>query len=128
MSGNVGDVDSNFFCRQGETLQTHRKKHLLFHTAGMDVQDIFDTIPDAEQKNYDQSVQALERVFAPQKNESYERHVFRSMNQEDSETVDQFIIRLRQQAKNCGFGDRTDENVRDQVIHACRSTKLRDFS
>jgi hypothetical protein len=103
-----------------------RKKALLLHTAGMDVQDIFDTIPDADTKNYAESLAALDEKFAPQMNESYERYVFRSMSQEDSETVDQFITRLRQQAKNCGFqANQVDENVRDQVIHGCKSSKLR---
>jgi hypothetical protein len=92
-----------------------QKKAILLHTAGMDVQDIFDTIPDVDTKNYAASLAALDEQFAPQMNESYERHVFRSMSQDDSETVDQFITRLRQQAKNCGFqANQVDENVRDR--------------
>lgn len=113
-----------FLTARGET-PDGQKKALLLHTAGMDVQDVFETIPNAATKNYTETLEALDEKFAPQMNESYERHVFRSMSQEESETVDQFITRLRQQAKNCGFGDKLDENVRDQVIHACKSAKLR---
>ncbi|KAK7104470.1 hypothetical protein V1264_019182 [Littorina saxatilis] len=109
---------------RGET-PDEQKKALLLHTAGMEVQDVFETVPDSENKNYTQTLEALDEKFAPQMNESYERHVFRSMSQEESETVDQFITRLRQQAKNCGFDDKLDENVRDQVIHGCKSSKLR---
>ena len=113
-----------FLEARGET-PDGQKKALLLHTAGMDVQEIFDTIPDAGTKNFEQSLEALDEKFAPQMNESCERYVFRSMSQGDSETIDQFITRLCQQAKNCGFADKLDENVRDQVIHGCNNTRLR---
>lgn len=102
-----------------------QKKALLLHTAGMNVQDIFDTVPDSDTMNYTDSLAALDRTFAPQLNESYERHMFRSMKQEERETVDQLITRLRKQAKHCGFGATLDENIRDQVVFGCISTKLR---
>ena len=88
-----------FLEARGET-PDGQKKALLLHTAGMDVQEIFDTIPEAGTKNFEQSLEALDEKFAPQMNESYERYVFRSMSQDDSETIDQFITRLRQEAKN----------------------------
>ena len=47
----------------------------------------------------------------------------RDMDQ-DGETVDQFIARLRKQAQNCNFND-PDVDIRDQVINKCRSLVLR---
>ena len=46
------------------------------------------------------------------------------MTQQDGETVDQFIARLRKQAQNCNFND-PDVDIRDQVIDKCRSSVLR---
>ena len=46
------------------------------------------------------------------------------MTQQDGETVDQFIARLRKQAQNFNFND-PDVDIRDQVIDKCRSSVLR---
>ena len=67
----------------------------------------------------------LDAYFSPKANVPYERHVFRQMKQEDGETIDQFVIKLRHQAENCDFGDQHTEQIRDQVIDKCRSSKLR---
>ena len=56
--------------------------------------------------------------------EPYERHVFRNLKQEEGETVDQFITRLRHQAENCNRAN-ADEPIRDQVIDKCSSADLR---
>ena len=46
------------------------------------------------------------------------------MTQQDGETVDQFITRLRKQAQNCNLND-PDVDIREQVIDKCRSSVLR---
>ena len=67
----------------------------------------------------------LDAHFAPQVNVPPDRHVFHQMLQEESETVDQFVMCLRRQAKNCMVGEQKEEQIRDQVIDKCRSRKLR---
>ena len=49
------------------------------------------------------------------------------MSQKSSETVEQYITRLRIQANLCDFGTREqiDEQLRDQVIDKCSSQALR---
>ena len=47
------------------------------------------------------------------------------MAQLPTESVDQFITRLRERAEYCEFGDTKDENIRDQVIEKCMSSRLR---
>ena len=47
------------------------------------------------------------------------------MSQLPTESVDQFITRLRERADYCEFGDAKDENIRDQVIEKCMSSCLR---
>nr|XP_022310912.1 uncharacterized protein LOC111116221 [Crassostrea virginica] len=46
------------------------------------------------------------------------------MTQEQTESVDQFVTRLKQKAEHCNF-DNADEQIRDQVIEKCRSSHLR---
>ena len=59
-------------------------------------------------------------------NETYARFCFRSIAQEESESVDAFVTRLRTQASRCGFPqDDLDKQIRDQIVFGCRSKKIR---
>ena len=105
-----------------------QRKALLLHCAGPSVQDIFYSlaVPDLvdDQNIYDLAVAALDGHFQPQNNAAFERSQFRAMVQLPSETVDQYIIRLRQKAVYCDFHN-VDENIRDQIIDKCYSQHLR---
>ena len=35
----------------------------------------------------------------------------------ENETVAQFVMRLRHVAKDCDYGEQTDNQIRDQVVH-----------
>lgn len=106
---------------------------LLLHSAGMAVQDLFETLSDpgppagqeGDDDAYSTAMRKLDTHFAPKLNTPYERHVFRQMSQKTDETVDQFVARLRRQAENCEFSDKLEENVRDQVIDKCSSSLFR---
>jgi hypothetical protein len=121
---------------EGKGINNHaRMRALLLHTAGMDVQDIFETldeiefvqVEDEEDNVYKQSMRKLDSYFTPKLNVPYERHVFRACRQESDETVDQYVTRLKKQALNCEFGDDNGkaDAIRDQVIDTCRSSHLR---
>jgi archaeosine-15-forming tRNA-guanine transglycosylase len=105
-----------------------QKKSLLLHTAGISVQDIYFTLQIAdhgeEETVYDVTVRALDAHFTPQVNSAFERSQFRAMTQTLSETVEQYITRLRKKAVFCDFHN-IDENIRDQVIKKCYSQRLR---
>ena len=105
----------------------------LLYCPGTEVQELFKTSQDpgppadAGRDNADEHQKALRTLdvhFSAQLNEPYERHVFRNLKQEEGETVDQFITRLRRQGENCNW-DNADEPIRDQVIDKCRSADLR---
>ena len=68
----------------------------------------------------------LDSYFAPKGYVPYERHIFRSLKQDASETVDQYVSRLKKQSLNCEFGDEAarSEMIRDQVIDTCQSSHL----
>lgn len=50
--------------------------------------------------------QTLDDYFVPKANVPFERHMFLQIAQEISETVDQFVCRLRQRAVSRDFGAR----------------------
>ena len=61
-----------------------------------------------------------------QENAAYERHVLRQLRQEPGEDVDSFVLRLRKQARHCGYGQAELEfAVRDQLLEKISSLELR---
>ena len=118
-----------FFVDGKGVTSVKQKRALLLHCAGTDVQEIFETLPTIEAgeelNEYEAAVKMLDEHFLPKANIPYDRHVFRQMKQESSESVDQFVIRLTHQAENCNFGSQQTEQIRDQVIDRCRSSGLR---
>ena len=103
-----------------------RKRALLLHLAGPEVQDIFSTLDNTgDDRAYDTALEKLDAHFKPQRNIPYERHMFRQAEQSQGEAVDSFVCRLKTLAATCEFGNNRDDFVRDQVIDKCHSNALR---
>ena len=92
----------------------------------MEVWDIFEDLEDPgpveEEGDTDYKIDIRKLDFRVEENIPYERHVFRQLTQQDGETADQFMVRLRNQARHCNFGTSLNDNLRDQLIE-----KLTDF-
>ena len=109
-----------------------RKKNLLLHLAGLEVQDIFDTLPepppvpadDDARGVFDTAILKLDAYFAYEPNYALEKHNFRLMSQLSSETVAQFAHRLKQQAKLCNFTTAAEHEL-DQLVEGVRESSLR---
>ncbi len=68
-----------------------RRRALLLHHAGTDVQGIFSTLADTGgPKDYEQAVTALNAYFVPQVNTAFARHTFYYLKQKVGQTVQQF--------------------------------------
>ena len=100
-----------------------RKRNEMLYRAGTGVQDIFENLvivplPEGQADDvYQQAVRALNTHFHAQKNAVYERHVLRQLHREPGEDVDSFVLRLRKQARHCGYRDEELEFVvRDQLL------------
>lgn len=102
-----------------------RKRALLLHYAGTDVDEIFDTLPNTgEDGDYDTAVAKLNEYFSPQVNTTYEVYNFRQTKQKEGESLDSFHTRLRQLAKTCEFSD-VDKEIKEHIILTCSSSSLR---
>lgn len=122
------------------------KRDWLLHYMGPKVQNIYFNLPSDPDGNmgkeqrqgplatgyvpfrkdvYTETVAKLDNYFAPKQNTSYERHIYRKLKQESGERIDSFVMRLRIQANRCNFGDKLDENIKDQVTSGCHSDLLR---
>jgi len=96
-----------------------RRRALLLHHAGPDVQDIFSTLADTgDAADYDAAVTALNAYFVPRVNTAYARQSFYKLSQNPGETIQQFTTRLRQAAKDCAFAD---DMTNQMLINVCAS-------
>ena len=75
---------------------------------------------------YDASINVLNNYFAPKRNDTFERHKFRSTNQMDDESTLAYITRLRELASTCSFDTySTEAAIVDQVVEKCKSKEIR---
>ena len=105
---------------------TARKRALLLHYVGVEVFDIFDTLPKAETgeaKDFEKATAALTKYFSPTKNVEFEVHKFRQASQKPGKTIDSYHTWLRQMAATCKFHD--DREIKSQIIQRCTSQRLR---
>ena len=96
---------------EGRGVDNVRKKtSRLLHFAGMEVQDIFEDlqdpgpIPEAGDNAQKVAICKLDSYFCVEENIPYEHHVLRQLSLQEGETADQFMVRLRKQARHCNFG------------------------
>ena len=71
----------------------------------------------------------LQQHFAPARNILYERYRFHSAEQQPNESVDQFVIRLKQLVESCAFSALHDEMIHDRLVLGThdRSARVRLF-
>ena len=84
---------------KGITNLLGKRLSLILHLAGMEVQDIYEDLPDPGPLNADQDnkyvvcLRKLDAHFRAEENVPYERHVFRQLTPTKGETADKFMFR-----------------------------------
>lgn len=73
---------------------------MLLHYGGFALQYVFYAIPGADtvaegEEAYEKTKTQLTNYFKPKLNTTYERHIFRGMSQGASESIGQFVTRIR---------------------------------
>ena len=102
-----------------------RKRALLLHYAGPEVDEIFDTLQNTgDDSDYATAVEKLNEYFSPQTNIAYEVYNFRQTKQKEGESLDSYHTRLRQLVKTCEFSN-IDKEIKERIILACSSNSLR---
>lgn len=114
-----------------------RKRDKLLHLGGQELQEVAFNIPGAIEE-YDSTkendvfavlVAKLTEHFSPKQNSTFERHMFRNIKSESGESFNTFLIRVRQQANKCSFGNTAQEsaeiNLKDKIIDTWASLELK---
>jgi hypothetical protein len=116
-------------CVAVNVTEDKQKLALLLNYVGEEVYDIYDSlfVPGTE-GTYDNTITLLDTHFNPQTNTSFEIYIFRAMKQREDENIQQYFIRLKQQAQKCSFGANTETEIKRQLEYSTTSNKLRRYS
>ena len=105
-----------------------QRRSLLLYTAGQRVREIYKNLkPDttaALNSDYNELVKTLTDHFVQRKNEVFQRLVFRQTKQNTTQSISQFVTRLRCLTDGCQFHDANTE-IRDQLVAGIISDKTR---
>ena len=72
-------------------------------------------------------IEPVEEYCIPRENTIYERFLFFTRDQRESETIDQYLAGLRQVVANCDFASITpDQLLRDRLVTGTRNAKVRE--
>ena len=101
-------------------------------TIGRRGQDIRDTFEFDLDKDGEEIVtvrmlfQQFEQYCKPRKNLIVERHRFLTRNQEQSETIDQYVTELKNLASSCEWGDIKEDLICSRIASGIVSTRVRE--
>lgn len=89
----------------------------IYNTFGLD---------DQEQINVKVIEKKFEEYFMPKSNVIFERYTFNEMTQNDGESFDEFLTKIKTQAKKCEYGELVDSLIRDKIVTGIRSKAVRE--
>lgn len=84
-------------------------------------QEVTDSNADT---NYLKAINRLNNYFNPKRNVFFEDYVFSKAKQEENETIESYVARLKVLARSCEY-TAEDREIVKHVIKTCRSSKLR---
>ena len=101
----------------------------LCSVMGRDCLKIMNSLPtltEADLRNQGRIKDELRAHFVPQRHVLFERYKFNFASQQATDTVDSYLVRLRQLAGSCDFGTLKDSLIRDRLVIGTTDTSTRD--
>ena len=99
-----------------------RLRHIFLALAGPDVQEVFESLPDADVEAREgvdpceTALNKLEEYFAAKYHDVFERNLFWTLKPEDEEPLEKFLLRVMDAAKKCNFGASAQESHEIGII------------
>ncbi|XP_062542140.1 uncharacterized protein LOC134210131 [Armigeres subalbatus] len=117
------------------------KRSKMLHFGGPQLQKVYKSLEGTEdfplvmleKRWYDVAVDRLDAYFKPRCQDVLERHKLRNMKQGVHESFSHYLLRLRQQLRDCGF-DKYSKDIRnileeivliDVIVEGCNLPELR---
>ncbi|XP_033126807.1 uncharacterized protein LOC117124619 [Anneissia japonica] len=82
-------------------------------------------LSEADMANHTAILDKLQEHFSPCRNVLYDRYLFHDSKQEERETIEQYVIRVRQLAKKCKYGEVESEMIRDRLVLGAKDKAAR---
>ncbi|XP_059056190.1 uncharacterized protein LOC131850050 [Achroia grisella] len=99
--------------------------NILLHIIGEKCREIYEQF-SGEYKTVDDVLKQFDEVFLPRKNLTVERHIFFTRDQEEMESIEQYVFELNKMAAKCEFKDLCSDLVRDRLICGIRNGAIRE--
>lgn len=95
---------------------------------GPDAIQIFNTfnLTSEQQKEINIIKQKFQEYFIPKSNISFERYQFFKIVQQEDETFDEFLTKIKTQVKNCEFENLQDSLLKDKIVFGVKSDVVRE--
>ena len=105
------------------------KASLFLHVIGEEALEVFNTFEftDAGDANkLDPVIQKFEDYCSPKKNTTFERYVFFSRKQKESEPFEQWLTELKMLANSCEFETLRDSLIKDAIVLGVHDVHVKD--
>ena len=125
---NIWKAEFELFCSASGVADPTQQRALLLHLAGIEVREIFKTIPTTttgEAKDYKKAMDALTTHFKLKKNISMARQAFLTETPNPGERVHNFVTRLQTLAEHCDYHDQKDNQIRDRILTFIKDKQLK---
>lgn len=111
------------------TSTTEVQAAILLNFIGEEGLELYNTfkLSETDRKDVNKIKKAFEDHIKPRRNVIYERFLFYSRKQQVSESFEHFLTELKTRVKNCDFGDKEEEMIRDRIVMGlqCRDIQER---
>ena len=113
----VGDADKQFR-HWKQTFETFLDCLTEPNKHGLLINFVSPTIYEsiAETTNYEDAMKILVNIYIKPKNEIFARHILSTCKQDPTESLDQFLRKLKTLARDCNFKAATADEIRDNSI------------
>lgn len=112
-----------FYFQANDVTSNEKKRAVLLSVCGPKTYGVVRSLisPDTPAtKSYVEIVGLLKNHFSPKPSEIYQRFKFHRRNQQDQESVAEYIAELRRLAEHCNFGNNLDLTLRDRFVCGMR--------
>ena len=95
---------------------------------GEDAQEIMDGLQfenETDRQDADKIIDVMKNYCLGETNETYERYIFFSRNQESEEKIDSYVAVLRNLVKTCSFQNLEEGLLRDRIVMGIRDNGTR---
>lgn len=124
-----------FLLTRAKKIKTQEEKWAwLMHLGGNELKDVHDNATPAPEeakppmapKAYTDAIARLDLHYSSTNNVNVDLSKFREIKQEPEEKFDQYMIRLRQAATKCKYGELEDREILHQISATAKLQKVRD--